>query len=174
MSCDMGTVIHLRRRLPAVSSGRPGSRATPLASNFRPTAPLFGLAPGRACPFHPTHHCWLSARLCGAGPRLSANGSYPLPCVVELGLSSCQLRLAPTGHATIRPSRWHLNLTAGVFTGGYSPMVRWLAVLLTIATAAACSSMPSSPSESPGQETPGHSATPSPSATSAPTAGLHS
>src|SRR4029078_2161739 len=24
----------------------------PLASNFRPTAPLFGLAPGRACPFH--------------------------------------------------------------------------------------------------------------------------
>src|SRR5687767_452776 len=57
-----GTVIHLRRRLPDVSSGRPGSRATPLASNFRPTAPLFGLAPGRACPFH-------------SGPRLPAAGS---------------------------------------------------------------------------------------------------
>jgi len=27
-------------------------------------------------------------RLCGAGPRLAADGSYPLPCVVVLGLSS--------------------------------------------------------------------------------------
>src|SRR4051812_25743775 len=67
----MGTVIHLRRRLPAVSSGRPGSRATPLASNFRPTAPLFGLAPGRACPFH-------------SDPRLPAVGSslwrWSSPC----------------------------------------------------------------------------------------------
>jgi hypothetical protein len=27
-------------------------------------------------------------RLCGAGPRLAADGCYPLPCVVVLGLSS--------------------------------------------------------------------------------------
>jgi hypothetical protein len=30
----------------------------------------------------------LPARLCGTGPRLTADGSYPLPCVAELGLSS--------------------------------------------------------------------------------------
>src|SRR4051812_25996026 len=48
----MGTVIHLRRRLPDVSSGRPESEATPLPPGLRPTALLFGLAPGRACPFH--------------------------------------------------------------------------------------------------------------------------
>src|SRR5687768_236837 len=53
-----GTVIHLRRRLPDVSSGRPESGATPPPPDLRPTALLFGLAPGRACPFH-------SARLPG-------------------------------------------------------------------------------------------------------------
>jgi hypothetical protein len=30
----------------------------------------------------------MPTRLCGAGPRLAADGCYPLPCVVELGLSS--------------------------------------------------------------------------------------
>ena len=40
--------------------------------------------------FTPARGCPLPARLCGAGPRLSADGSYPLPCVAELGLSSCQ------------------------------------------------------------------------------------
>ena len=40
-------------------------------------------------------------RLCGAGPRLSADGSYPLPCVAVLGLSSSgesPRRAQPSGH----------------------------------------------------------------------------
>ena len=40
-------------------------------------------------------------RLCGAGPRLSADGCYPLPCVVVLGLSSSgesPRRAQPSGH----------------------------------------------------------------------------
>jgi len=38
-------------------------------------------------------------RHCGAGPRLAAGGRYPLPCAVELGLSS-RRRVAPSsrGH----------------------------------------------------------------------------
>src|SRR6187551_2468377 len=71
-----GTVIHLRRRLPDVFSGRPESEATPLPPDRSPTALLFGLAPGRACPFHPAQVACatLPARLCGASPRLSADG----------------------------------------------------------------------------------------------------
>jgi hypothetical protein len=38
-------------------------------------------------------------RHCGAGPRLAADGCYPLPCAVELGLSSHR-RVAP-------PARGH-------------------------------------------------------------------
>jgi len=69
---------------------------------------LFGLAPGRACPFHPAQPAFadLPVRHCGAGPRLTADGCYPLPCVEELGLSSCRQRVAPTWHATIRSPRW--------------------------------------------------------------------
>jgi len=40
-------------------------------------------------------------RLCGAGPRLSADGCYPLPCVAVLGLSSSgesPRRAQPSGH----------------------------------------------------------------------------
>ncbi len=67
---------------------RTPSRASPTGHL---EALLFGLAPGRACPFHPARptEVDLPVRHCGAGPRLSADGSYPLPCVAELGLSSC-------------------------------------------------------------------------------------
>ncbi len=40
-------------------------------------------------------------RLCGAGPRLTADGCYPLPCVAVLGLSSSggsPRRAQPSGH----------------------------------------------------------------------------
>jgi hypothetical protein len=40
-------------------------------------------------------------RLCGAGPRLAADGCYPLPCVVVLGLSSSDespRHPRPSGH----------------------------------------------------------------------------
>ena len=51
---------------------------------------LFGLAPSRVCrvslpsPGKPES----GLRLCGTGPRLTADGRYPLPCAEELGLSS--------------------------------------------------------------------------------------
>jgi hypothetical protein len=53
---------------------------------------LYGLAPGRACPFHPAQPACagLPVRHCGAGPHLAVDGCYPLPCVAELGLSSCR------------------------------------------------------------------------------------
>ena len=110
-----GTVIHLGRRLPGASSGRPEGEAT---HSFRdppkraPIALLFGLAPGRACPFHPAQPACagLPVRHCGAGPRLTADGCYPLPCVAELGLSSCRQRVSPTWHATIRSPRWHVRV----------------------------------------------------------------
>lgn len=83
------------RRSPVASSGRPEDGAThPFQDVPADTmeALLFGLAPGRACPFHPARSTKvdLSVRHCGARPRLSADGSYPLPCVAELGLSSCR------------------------------------------------------------------------------------
>ena len=57
---------------------------------------LFGLAPGRVCRVSPTALELPRARLrlCGTGPRLAADGRYPLPCAEELGLSS-RHRLSP-------------------------------------------------------------------------------
>src|SRR5918992_1286797 len=82
--------------------GHPSLRPTrelsepPAAARRPPCAPLFGLAPARACrvslpPGEPGGH-----RHCGAGPRLTADGRYPLACSEELGLSS---------DATFRPMR---------------------------------------------------------------------
>ena len=83
------TVIHLGRRLPGGSSGRPeGPRRRRRCPGKPGRALLFGLAPGRACPFHPAQPAFadLPARLCGAGPRLTADGCYPLPCAGEPGV----------------------------------------------------------------------------------------
>ena len=43
----------------------------------------------------------IGLRLCGTGPRLAADGRYPLPCAVELGLSS---RARPKPSARDRPA----------------------------------------------------------------------
>ena len=84
---------------PRAADPRAGRR-TPPATRRSATrnALLFGLAPGRACPFHPVRPACAGSpvRHCGAGPRLTADGCYPLPCVAELGLSSCR-RVAPRG-----------------------------------------------------------------------------
>jgi hypothetical protein len=58
---------------------------------------LFGLAPGRVCRVSPSVLELPRARLrlCGTGPRLAADGRYPLPCAEELGLSS-RHRLSPS------------------------------------------------------------------------------
>ncbi len=106
LSRDAGMVIHLGRRLPDASCSRPEGGATHPCAACATRALLFGLAPGRACPFHPARPKPMPTRLCGAGPRLAADGSYPLPCVVVLGLSSgdgSPRHTRPSGHLT---SRW--------------------------------------------------------------------
>jgi hypothetical protein len=108
-----GMVIHLGRRLPDASCGRPGSGATHSCAACATRAPLFGLAPGRACPFHPAGPKPRPTRLCGAIPRLAADGNYPLPRVVVLGLSSgdgLPRHTRPSSHLT---SRWTLALRHG-------------------------------------------------------------
>ena len=64
---------------------------------------LFGLAPSRVCRVSPTALGSPRARLrlCGTGPRLTADGRYPLPCAEELGLSS---RSRPRPSARDRPA----------------------------------------------------------------------
>src|SRR5688572_32467178 len=84
------TVISLGRRLPSASSGAPGDGAG------HAIAPIHRLAPGRACLVSPA----CADRHCGAGPRLAADGCYPLPCPVESGLSSTAFAAA-----TVWPAR---------------------------------------------------------------------
>src|SRR5438477_49396 len=64
--------------------------------SFDAIAPLRGLAPGSACPFHPA----CAGSSLWRWPRLTAEGRYPLPCPVESGLSS-----AAFADATIEPAR---------------------------------------------------------------------
>ncbi len=111
LSRSAGMVIHLGRRLPDASCGRPENEATRPCAARATRALLFGLAPGRACPFHPARPKPRPTRLCGAGPRLAADGSYPLPCVVVLGLSSgdgLPRHTRPSSHLT---GRWTLAPT---------------------------------------------------------------
>src|SRR5207247_10863245 len=84
------TVIPLERRSPSASSGLPGDGAG------HAIVPLRGLAPGSACPFHPA----CAGSSLWRGPRLTAEGRYPLPCPVASGLSS-----AAFADATIEPTR---------------------------------------------------------------------
>src|SRR5439155_23783734 len=84
------TVISLGRRSPSASSGAPGDGAG------HAIAPIHRLAPGRACLVSPA----CADRHCGAGPRLAADGCYPLPCPVESGLSSTAFAAA-----TVWPAR---------------------------------------------------------------------
>ena len=113
LSRTAGMVIHLGRRLPDASCGRPEGGATRPCAARATRALLFGLAPGRACPFHPAGPKPRPTRLCGAGPRLAADGSYPLPCVVVLGLSSgdgLPRHTRPSSHLT---GRWTLAPAVG-------------------------------------------------------------
>src|SRR6266550_101171 len=89
------TVIPLERRSPSASSGLPGDGAG------HAIVPLRGLAPGSACPFHPAR----AGSSLWRGPRLTAEGCYPLPCPVESGLSS-----AAFADATIRPARHEYSI----------------------------------------------------------------
>src|SRR5438876_203552 len=83
-------VISLGRRSPSASSGAPGDGAG------HAIAPIHRLAPGRACLVSPA----CADRHCGAGPRLAADGCFPLPCPVESGLSSTAFAAA-----TVWPAR---------------------------------------------------------------------
>src|SRR5688572_10277941 len=100
------TVISLGRRLPSASSGAPGDGAG------HAIAPIHRLAPGRACLVSPA----CAVRHCGAGPRLAADGCYPLPCPVESGLSSTAFAAA-----TVWPARTSI-LTTDVVKQGIQPL----------------------------------------------------
>ena len=106
--CGAGTVIHLRRRLPDVFSGRPESEATPLLPDLRPTALLFGLAPGRACPFHPAPFGFPNAAGSSLWRWSSPLGGRVLPATLRRGARTFLVSINgfPMGHATVRPSRW--------------------------------------------------------------------
>src|SRR4051812_44081348 len=85
------TVIHLGRRLPDASCGRPEGEATPLLGWDPQADPnpalLFGLAPGRACPFHP------------------ARGSLPIRCrFVTVALVLASRRTGVTRYPASRSS----------------------------------------------------------------------
>src|ERR1035437_6545388 len=88
---------------PSAAAGYPTAQAadprTGQRDLFRPNARLparsnrvllFGLAPSRVCRVSPPgpSRARVGLRLCGTGPRLAADGRYPLPCAEELGLSS--------------------------------------------------------------------------------------
>ena len=119
--------IHLRRRLPAVSSDPPGCfwASSPWCRHLHPA----GSCSGRGLPGQPVTRLPvgsyptispLPARLpavsfCGTLPEVSLAGCYPAPCSAELGLSSAGNPAAaicpPPGAivagptATSRPSR---------------------------------------------------------------------
>ena len=105
-----------RRRSSISATGCPAALAadprTGQRDLFRPNARfpgrsnrvlLFGLAPSRVCRVSlPVRVAPARARLCGTGPRLAADGRYPLPCAEELGLSS---RPQPEGAVSRSSSR---------------------------------------------------------------------
>lgn len=111
-----GTVIHLRRRLPDVFSGRPESGATPLLPDSRPTALLFGLAPGRACPFHTSPVGCPTCRLVSVALVLASRrtGVTRYPASRSSDFPRIELRVSPMGYATVRPSRWRTDSTLGM------------------------------------------------------------
>ena len=109
-----GTVIHLDRRSPGGSCGRPEGWAAHLSpvgtSRRRRVAPSYlALLRVEFAAFHPGRRSGRT-RLCGTGPRLAADGRYPLPCAEELGLSSSRIG-GPTRRATVRPPRWPTDST---------------------------------------------------------------
>ena len=91
---DRSTAPAVNPEIPAVRWSPPhAAEASPystlLQAEFAAFHPAAGRSPRRT-------------RLCGTGPRLTADGRYPLPCTLEPGLSST----TPEGaDATVRPSR---------------------------------------------------------------------
>ena len=94
------------RRLPDGSCGRPeGTAARRSARRTGPSPSYLALLRVEFAPFHPAdRQADQRTRLCGTGPRLTADGRYPLPCAGELGLSSG--RTVAGRPATIRSARW--------------------------------------------------------------------
>jgi len=94
------------RRLPDGSSGRPeDDGSAPVVRRTGPVSSYLALLRVEFAAFHPAgRQVGLRSRLCGTGPRLTADGRYPLPCAAELGLSSG--RTVSGRPATIRSARW--------------------------------------------------------------------
>ena len=98
------------RRLPDGSCGRPeGTAAHRSARRTGPLPSYLALLQVEFAAFHPAgRQADHRTRLCGTGPRLAADGRYPLPCAGELGLSS--------GRTGSRPARDHpIGSLAGRF-----------------------------------------------------------
>ena len=96
---SLGRPVARRLLAPNLGLGeqRRESRATAVARET--FSSRLGLAPGRVWPFHPQHRAITHPAgigLCATGPRLTADGRYPLPSSVECGLSSLPY-FAPCG-----------------------------------------------------------------------------
>ncbi len=89
------------RRSPDGSCGRPEGWAAPLSPDRGRPRPgcalLFGLAPGRVCrvSLRPKACADGRHRHCGTGPRLTADGRYPLPCACGARTFLTLERVAP-------------------------------------------------------------------------------
>ena len=106
-----------RGRSSISTAGRPTAHAADPRAGQR-TSPPSRLAARRVAPsylallrvefaaFHPGGRS-RRTRLCGTGPRLTADGRYPLPCAEELGLSSSRRAdrpgARPSGRLAGRP-----------------------------------------------------------------------
>ena len=103
-------VIHLGRRLPNASCGRPEGGATHPCAARATRALLFGLAPGRACPFHPVGRSRTDSSLWRwSAPR----GGRELPATSRRGARTFLGRRVAPPHATIQPSHWPTDSTTG-------------------------------------------------------------
>src|SRR5262245_54454638 len=91
---------------------RAGQRAPP-ANRWSPS--YLALLLVELAAFHPDDRS-RRYRHCGAGPRLAADGCYPLPRAVELGLSSTR--------SVARSRRGHpaASLTRSILAGGFDSL----------------------------------------------------
>ena len=105
------------RRLPDGSSGRPEDHGSaPVVRRTGPVSSYLALLRVEFAAFHPAgRQVGPRSRLCGTGPRLTADGRYPLPCAAELGLSSG--RTVSGRPATIRSARWPENSIPNTCSG---------------------------------------------------------
>ena len=100
-----------------------GSAPLPRRSNARVAPSYLALLRVEFAAFHSVAGRSRRHRHCGTGPRLTADGRYPLPCAAELGLSSRRAG-CPAERATIRPPRWPADSRPPATAAGRPPRRR--------------------------------------------------